>query len=93
MRGGCFRLTQMTVWRLKVAPFPDSLNANTPKRPIITIPIPIYRCGDGDDVKEGGAELHPDDRTALEAIRDALAKYEFEPIPIIGCISERVIYI
>jgi 4-cresol dehydrogenase (hydroxylating) flavoprotein subunit len=30
---------------------------------------------------------------ALEIIEDTLAKYKFEPILIIGCISERVVYI
>jgi 4-cresol dehydrogenase (hydroxylating) flavoprotein subunit len=32
-------------------------------------------------------------RDALDIVRDALADYEFEPILIIGCISERVVYL
>lgn len=32
-------------------------------------------------------------RDALEIAREALAKYGFEPILIVGCISERVIYL
>jgi hypothetical protein len=56
-------MMQMMVWRLEEAPFP------APRKFIITIPIPIYRGGDGDDVEEGGGELHPKYRSALEAIR------------------------
>jgi hypothetical protein len=40
----------------EVAPVPDLWNVATPTKPIITIPITIYRCGDGDDAKEEGAE-------------------------------------
>ena len=32
-------------------------------------------------------------RAALKTVKDALAKYGFEPILIVGCISERVVYI
>jgi hypothetical protein len=31
------------------------------QKPIITIPISLYRCGDGGDAKAGGAESYEDD--------------------------------
>ena len=37
-----FGLTQMTAWRIEVAPFPDLLNVATPTKAIITIPITLY---------------------------------------------------
>ena len=40
------------------------------QKPIITITISVYRHWDGDDMWEGGAELHPHDRSALRTIRD-----------------------
>src|SRR5215216_2896722 len=40
------------------------------QKPIITIPISVYRHWDGDDMWEGGAELHPHDRSTLRTIRD-----------------------
>ena len=36
-----FGLTQMTIWRIEVAPFPDLLNVATPTK-AITIPITLY---------------------------------------------------
>ena len=36
-----FGLTQMTAWRIEVAPFPDVLNVATPTKAIITIPITL----------------------------------------------------
>jgi hypothetical protein len=38
----CFGLTQMTAWRIEVAPFPDVSNVATPTKAIITIPITLY---------------------------------------------------
>jgi hypothetical protein len=48
-----FRLTQTTAWRIEVAPVPDLLNVATPTKAIITIPITLYGCGNGDDAEEG----------------------------------------
>jgi hypothetical protein len=48
-----FGLTQMTAWWIEVAPVPGLSNVATPTKPIITIPITLYRCGNGDDAKEG----------------------------------------
>jgi hypothetical protein len=38
-----FGLTQMTAWRIEVAPVPGLSNVATPTKAIITIPISIYR--------------------------------------------------
>ncbi len=51
-----FGLTQMTLWRIEVAPFPNLLNVVTPTKAIITIPITLYGYGNGDDAEEGGPE-------------------------------------
>ena len=48
-----FGLTQMTLWRIEVAPFPDLSNVATPTKAIITIPITLYGYGNGDDAEEG----------------------------------------
>src|SRR5215208_7246011 len=40
-----FGLTQMTIWRIEVAPFPDLLNVATPTKAIITIPITLMDMG------------------------------------------------
>jgi hypothetical protein len=48
-----FRLTQMTAWRIEVAPVPGLSNVATPTKAIITIPITLYGCGNGDDAEEG----------------------------------------
>jgi hypothetical protein len=37
-----FGLTQMTAWRIEVAPVPDLSNVATPTKDIITIPITLY---------------------------------------------------
>jgi hypothetical protein len=50
-----FGLTQTTLWRIEVVPFPDLLNAVTPTKAIITIPIALYGNGNGDDAEEGGS--------------------------------------
>ena len=51
-----FGLTRMPLWRIEVAPVPDLSNVATPTKAIITIPITLYGCGNGDDAEEGGAE-------------------------------------
>jgi hypothetical protein len=48
-----FGLTQMTAWRIEVAPVPDLSNVASPTKAIITIPITLYGCGNGDDAEEG----------------------------------------
>ena len=48
-------LTQMTAWRIEVAPIPDLSNVATPTKAIITIPITLYGYGNGDDAEEGGS--------------------------------------
>jgi hypothetical protein len=55
-------LTQMTAWRIEVAPVPDVSNVATPTKAIITIPITLYGYGDGDDSEEGGPERRRDGR-------------------------------
>ena len=47
-----FWLTQMTLWRIEVAPVPDLSNVATPTKPII-IQITLYGYGNGDDAEEG----------------------------------------
>jgi hypothetical protein len=42
-------LTQMTAWRIEVAPVPGLSNVATPTKAIITIPITLYGSGNGDD--------------------------------------------
>jgi len=44
-----FELTQTTLWRIAVAPFPDLSNVATPTKANITIPITLYGYGNGDD--------------------------------------------
>ena len=51
-----FGLTQTTLWRIEVAPFPGLSNVAIPTRAIITIPITLYGYGNGDDAEEGGSE-------------------------------------
>ena len=57
-----FGLTHMTLWRIEVAPLPGLSNVATPTKAIITIPITLYGCGNGDDAEEGGAERRRDGR-------------------------------
>ena len=52
---GRFGLTQMTAWRIEVAPVPGLSNVATPTKPIIAIPITLYGYGNGDDAEEGGS--------------------------------------
>jgi hypothetical protein len=59
-----FELTQMTAWRIEVAPVPDLSNVATPTRAIITIPITLYGYGNGDDAEEVGAEPCVDERVS-----------------------------
>ena len=61
-----FGLTQMTAWRIEVAPFPDLSNVATPTKAIITIPITLYGYGNGDDAEEGGPERRRDEREHRE---------------------------
>jgi hypothetical protein len=49
-----FGLTQMTAWRIEVAPFPDLSNMASPTKAIITIATSIYGYGNGDDAEERG---------------------------------------
>jgi hypothetical protein len=49
-----FGLTQTTLWRIEVAPFPGLSNVATPTKAIITIPITLYGYGNGDDAEERG---------------------------------------
>jgi len=49
-----FELTQMTAWRIEVAPVPGLSNVATSTKAIITIPITPYGYGNGDDAEEGG---------------------------------------
>ena len=65
-----FGLTQMTLWRIEVAPFPDLLNVATPTKAIITIATSIYRYGNGDDAEEGGPKRRRDGREHREYKRD-----------------------
>jgi hypothetical protein len=51
-----FGLTQITAWRIEVAPIPDLSNVATPTKAIITIPITLYRYGNGDNAEEGGSK-------------------------------------
>jgi hypothetical protein len=66
----CFGLTRMTTWRIEVAPVSGLSNVATPTRPIITIPITLYRYGNGDDAEEGGPERRRDGREHGEYKRD-----------------------
>ena len=52
---GASGLLKLTAWRIEVAPFPDLSNVATPTKPIITIPITLYRYGNGDDAEERGS--------------------------------------
>ncbi len=51
-----FGLTQMTAWRIEVAPVPGLSNVATPTEAIITIPTSIYGYGNGDNAEEGGSK-------------------------------------
>ena len=55
-----FGLTQTTLWRIEVSPFPGLSNVATPTRAIITIPITLYGYGNGDDAEEGAPERRRD---------------------------------
>ena len=65
-----FGLTQMTAWRIEVAPVPGLSNVATPTKAIITIPITLYGYGNGDDAEEGGADRRRDGREHREHKRD-----------------------
>jgi hypothetical protein len=57
-----FGLTQMTLWRIEVAPFPGLSYVATPTKAIITIPITLYGYGNGDDAEEGGVPIERNGR-------------------------------
>jgi hypothetical protein len=61
-----FGLTEMTLWRIEVAPVSDLSNVATPTKAIITIPITLYGYGNGDDAEEGGPERRRDGREHRE---------------------------
>ncbi len=63
-------LTQMTAWRIEVAPVPGLSNVATPTKAIITIPITLYGYGNGDDAEEGGPDRRRDGREHGEHKRD-----------------------
>jgi hypothetical protein len=63
-----FELTQMTAWRIEVAPVPDLSNVATPTKAIITIPITLYGYGNGDDAEEGGSRETPRWAGGLEGV-------------------------
>jgi hypothetical protein len=65
-----FGLTQTTLWRIEVAPFPDLSNVATPTKPLITIPLTLYGYGNGDDAEEGAPERRRDGREHGEHKRD-----------------------
>ena len=65
-----FGLTQMTAWRIEVAPVPGLSNVATPTKAIITIPITLYGYGNGDDVEEGSTDRRRDRREHGEHKRD-----------------------
>jgi hypothetical protein len=48
-----FGLTQMTAWRIEVAPVPVLSKVASPTKAIITIAITLYGYGNGDDAEEG----------------------------------------
>jgi hypothetical protein len=70
-----FGLTQITAWRIEVPPFPDLSNVATPTKAIITIPIPLYGYGNGDDAEEGGPERRRDGQEHGEYKRDKARRY------------------
>jgi hypothetical protein len=65
-----FGLTQMTASMIEVTPFPGLSYVASPTKAIITIPITLYGCGNGDDAKEGGPERRRDGREHGEHKRD-----------------------
>jgi hypothetical protein len=65
-----FGLTQMTAWRIEVAPVPGLSNMATPTKAIITIPITLYGYGNGDDAEDGGPERRRDGQEHGEHKRD-----------------------
>jgi hypothetical protein len=55
-------LTQMTAWRIEVAPVPGLSNVATPTKDIITIPITLCGYGNGDNAEERGPDRRRDGR-------------------------------
>jgi hypothetical protein len=62
-------ITQLTLCRIEVAPVPGLSNVATPTKAIITIPITLYRYGNGDDA-EGGSRRMCNGREHREYKRD-----------------------
>ena len=65
-----FGLTQLTLWRIEVAPVPGLSNVEYPTKPIITIPMSLYGYGNGDDAEEGGSRGMCNGREHREYKRD-----------------------
>jgi hypothetical protein len=70
-----FGLTEMTLWRIEVAPVPDLSNVATPTKAIITIPITLYGYGNGDDAEEGGAEPCVDERVSPHNLHPFMGRH------------------
>ena len=84
-----FGLTQTTLWRIEVAPFPDLLNVVTPTRAIITIATSIYRYGNGDDAEEGDPERRRDRREHGEYKRDKARRCSRSTRPLGASVAQR----
>jgi hypothetical protein len=70
-----FGLTQMTAWRIEVAPVPDLSNVATPTKAIITIPITLYRDWNGDDAEEGDPEPCVDERVSRHNLHPFMGRH------------------
>jgi hypothetical protein len=53
----------------------SSLSTNTPTKPIITIPMSIYRAGNGDDMEEGGGKPYLDKLQNFSIVGSAFHVY------------------
>jgi hypothetical protein len=65
-----FGLSQLTLWRIELAPSQICRTWLPPQKPIITIPITLYGYGNGDDAEGGGSERRRDGREHGEHKRD-----------------------
>jgi DNA-binding XRE family transcriptional regulator len=87
----------MMAWRMVGHPS-RFLEGGYPRNPIITIPIPIYRGGDGDDVEEGdggfnrriGAPWRPSGTTGEVRIR-TLQRYGGRDVPKLKGLREEAV--
>jgi hypothetical protein len=91
-----FGLTQMTIWRIEVAPFPDLLNVATPhKKAIITIPITLYMdmgmvmIGEKGVPRDGamGGSIESTSATKPVAVADWFGLLEIGKETCSGCIQ------